>query len=191
MSVFERVVEVAVDNHGLITVADAADAGIDPSGLRKLAAAGRLEHFAHGIYRLPVLASGPNAAYAGAVAWAKGRGVISHESALDLLGLADVNPSMIHLTVPRDYAPRRRGGELYRVWRRSLPPSSLTHFDGVPVVRAAQTIRDCLVYGTDARLLMQACEAGVREGFLTPAETETLGMMIKDRRMARKRAAHG
>ena len=40
-----------------------------------------------------------------------GRGVISHESALALHALADVNPSRIHLTVPRDNHPRAAGGE--------------------------------------------------------------------------------
>ncbi|NMN99100.1 hypothetical protein [Antrihabitans stalactiti] len=70
---FDRALEVAVDNRGY------------PAQLRKLAATGRLEHSAHGDYRVPALASGPHASYAEAVAWSRGRGVISHESALDLL----------------------------------------------------------------------------------------------------------
>ncbi len=44
-----------------------------------------------------------------AALWADGPGVISHESALLLWGLADVNPRLIHLTVPPPYRPRCQG----------------------------------------------------------------------------------
>lgn len=45
------------------------------------------------------------------------RGVVSHESALVFHGLSHVNPSRVHLTVPRDNYPRGAGGELYRLHR--------------------------------------------------------------------------
>jgi predicted transcriptional regulator of viral defense system len=46
-----------------------------------------------------------------AALWPAGRGVLSHDTALELHELCDVNPEKIHLTVPADYQPRRRGGE--------------------------------------------------------------------------------
>lgn len=190
MTAYDRVLEVAADNHGYLTVADAVAAGIDPAALRKLTAAGRLEHAAHGLYRVPILSSGTHAPYAEAVAWTRGRGVISHESALDLLDLCDVNPPLIHITVPREYAPRRRGGELYRVWRRTIDPAAVTHIDGVPVIRAADSIRDCLTYGTDTRLLLQACETGRREGYLTDQQMQLLEAQVQARRQPTRKAAH-
>lgn len=190
MTAFDRVLEVAVDNHGYLTVADATAAGIDPAALRKLAAAGRLEHTAHGLYRVPVLATGPHASYAEAVAWTRGRGIISHESALDLIELCDVNPPLIHITVPRDYAPRRRGGELYRIWRRTIAPTAITHVDGVPVVRAADSILDCLAFGTDTHLLLQACETGHQEGFLTGEQIQILEAQIQMRLRSRRKSTH-
>jgi len=184
VATFDRVLEVAAENHGYLTVADAAAAGIDPVALRKLAAAGRLEHAAHGLYRVPVLASGAHAPYAEVVAWTGGRGVISHESALDLLELCDVNPPLIHITVPRAYAPRRRGGELYRVWRRAIDPAAVTQVDGVPVMCAAESIRDCLTYGTDTHLLLQACATGRREGYLTDEQVQILEAQVQTSRKA-------
>lgn len=187
MATFDRVLEVAADNHGYLTVTDAVAAGIDPVQLRKLAATGRLEHAAHGLYRVPILASGPHAPYAEAVAWTRGRGVISHESALDLLELCDVNPPLIHVTVPREYAPRRRGGELYRIWRRTIDPTTVTHVDGVPVMRAANSIQDCLAHGTDTRLLLQACATGRREGYLTEEQMHILEAQVHARREPTRR----
>lgn len=90
---------------------------------------------------MPVLAGGAHGAFSEAIAWTARRGVISHESALDLLGLlelCDVNPPLIHLSVPRDYAPRRRGGAHYRVWRRNLDPADVIAVDGLPVVRPSE-----------------------------------------------------
>ena len=124
MSVFDEVLGVAVEHHGYVTARQAAGAGIDPTVLRKLVAAGRLERASQGVYRIPALAAGPRAHFAEAIAWTGGRGVLSHESALDVLDLCDVNPPRIHLTVPATYAPRRGGGERYRVWRRDLPPGT-------------------------------------------------------------------
>ncbi|TSE00734.1 hypothetical protein FOS14_06855 [Skermania sp. ID1734] len=189
MTAFDRVLDIAVDNHGYVTVADAVAAGIDPTQLRKLAARGRLEHSAQGVYRVPILASGPLASYAEAVAWTRGRGVISHESALDLLELCDVNPPLIHVTVPREYAPRRRGGELYRIWRRAIEPTAITQVDGVPVVRVANSIQDCLSLGTDTRLLLQACETGRREGYLTEDQAQELEAQVRARRHLTSTAA--
>jgi predicted transcriptional regulator of viral defense system len=176
MTGFDEVLAVAVDNHGYVT---AAAAGVDPAQLRKMAATGRLERIAQGVYRVPILASGAHAFYAEAVAWTRGRGIISHESALDLQDLCDVNPPLIHVTVPRQYAPRRRGGELYRIWRRNLDPADVTTYDVVPVVRAAAAIRECLSYGTDTRLLLQACVTAHREGYLTEDERRVLEAQVR------------
>ncbi len=134
---------------------------------------------AQGVYRVPVLAGGAHAAYAEAVAWTRGRGVISHESALDLLGLCEVNPPLIHVTVPCTYTSRRQGCDLDRAWRRSLDPASVIAYDGLPVVRPLDSIRDCLAYGTDTTLLIQACPSARREGYLIDDEMAVLEPQVR------------
>lgn len=187
MAVYDEVLSVAVDQHGYLTVRDAVEADIDPVALRKLAAVGRLERVAQGVYRVPLLAGGSNAAYAEALAWTGGRAVLSHESALDLVGLCDVNPPLIHLSVRREYAPRRRGGEHYRVWRRRLDMADVMIYDGLPVVRPAAAIVECLAYGTDTALLLQACTTAAREAYLTDEQRTVLEARIES---DRRRSAH-
>ena len=46
-----RVRERALDQYGYVTTEDAADLGVPPVELRKLAARGGLEHVAYGLYR--------------------------------------------------------------------------------------------------------------------------------------------
>lgn len=188
MTAYDDLLEVAVDNHGYVTAREARAAGIDPTVLRKLAATGRLERSAQGVYRVPILSNGPHAAYAEALAWTRGRGAISHESALDLLDLCDVNPPLIHLTVPTTYTPRRMGGELYRVWRRTLDSATIMTHDGLAVVRPRESILDCLAYGTDTVILLQACQTAHREGYLTDDQLDLLEAQVQTRgRMAGRR----
>jgi len=128
-----------------------------------------LERAGRGVYRGPMLPRGEHDDLAAAVAWSFGRGVVSHESALQLHGLADVNPSRIHLTVPRDNHPRAAGGELYRTHRRELATSDVTQVDTLPVTTVARTIRDCIATGTDPYQLRLAVDHAERDGTLRRA----------------------
>lgn len=166
MTIWARLVEVAAEQHGYVTTRDARDIGVDPVQLRLLASRGRLERAGRGVYRVPVLPRGEHDDLAAAVSWTLGRGVISHESALALHALADVNPSRIHLTVPRDNHPRAAGGKMYRVHRRGLPATDITSIDSIPVTTVARTIKDCIDTGTDPYQLRIAIERAETEGTL-------------------------
>jgi predicted transcriptional regulator of viral defense system len=169
MRIWDRLVERAADQHGYVTTRDARDLDIDPTQLRLMAARGRLEHAARGVYRVPLLPRGEHGDLAAAVAWSLGRGVVSHESALQLHGLAEVNPSRIHLSVPRDNHPRAAGGQMYRTHRRELSASDVTRVETLPVTTLARTIRDCMSTGTDPYQLRLAIDHAERDGTLRRA----------------------
>ncbi|SDI75330.1 Transcriptional regulator, predicted component of viral defense system [Arthrobacter subterraneus] len=174
MRVWDLLVERAADQHGYVTTRDARELGIDPTQLRLLAARGRLERVGRGAYRVPVLPRGQHDDLAEAVAWSLGRGIVSHESALVLHELSDVNPSRVHLTVPRNNHPRTGGGDLYRLHRRELSPSDIAEADGIPVTTVQRTIRDCLATGTDPYQLRLAVDRAEAGGLLRRAEAEAL-----------------
>jgi predicted transcriptional regulator of viral defense system len=166
MRVWDLLVERAAEQHGYVTTRDARELGIDPTQLRLMAARGRLERAGRGVYRVPLLPRGEHDELAAAVAWSLGRGVVSHESALQLHGLADVNPSRLHLTVPRENHPRAVGGDMYRTHRLDLAPSDVTQVDSLPVTTVARTIRDCMATGTDPYQLRLAIDKAERDGTL-------------------------
>lgn len=174
MQLWDRLVERAFEQHGYVTTRDARALGIDPTQLRLMAARGRLERAGRGVYRVPVLPRGAHDELAAAVAWTLGRGVVSHESALVLHGLSDVNPARIHLTVPRDNHPRAAGGQLYRMHRRALDPADITQVDQLPVTTVARSIRDCAATGTDPYQLRQAIDSSERAGTLRRAAAADL-----------------
>lgn len=166
MAIFDRLLERAVEQHGYVTTRDARDLGIDPTQLRLLAARGRLDHVARGVYRATVIPRGDHDDLAEAVAWTLGRGVVSHESALALYGLSEVNPSRVHLSVPRDNYPRAAGGDLYRLHRRDLAATDVTECEGIAVTTVEQTVRDCLAMGTDPYQLRMAIDGAQEQGLL-------------------------
>jgi predicted transcriptional regulator of viral defense system len=180
MMIWDRLVECAAEKHGYVTTRDARELGIDPTQLRLLAARGRLERTGRGVYRVPVLPRGEHDGFAAAVAWTLGRGVISHESALALHDLADVNPPRIHLTVPRDNHPRGAGGELYAVHRRELRGEDVTSVDGIPVTTVDRSISDCLGAGTDPYQLRLAIDRAEAAGSLRRAAAARLRAAIDD-----------
>lgn len=166
MAIWDELIGRAADQHGYVTTLDARDLGIDPTQLRLLAARGRLERVGRGAYRVSLLPRGTHDDLAEAVAWSLGRGVVSHESALLIHELSDVNPSRVHLTVPRNNHPRGAGGQLYRIHRRELPPSDVSEADGIPVTTVPRTVRDCLAGGTDPYQLRMAIDRAEAQGLI-------------------------
>ncbi len=156
MPIMDQILEVAGDQHGYITTRQATDAGIPPVELRKLAQRGRLDHPAHGVYRVAAFPRHTGDDLTEATLWADGRGIISHESALGLWQLADVNPRKIHVSVPPPYRPRKRGGDLYRIWVQRLDPSEIDHVDGIPTTTPERAILDAARHGLQHRFFEQA-----------------------------------
>jgi predicted transcriptional regulator of viral defense system len=171
MSGLERLLEIAAHQRGFVTTRNAAAAGVDPVQLRKLAQRGRLERCAQGLYRLVAFPHQENDELMRAALWADGRGVISHQSALRLWDLADVNPARVDVTVPAPYRPRRKGGGQYRVWVRPLDPQMIDYVAGIPVVIPERAVIDAAQTGLQRRFVEQAIRTA-RERKLFGRETE-------------------
>ena len=116
-----------------------------------------------------------------AIAWARDRAVISHESGLLLHGLSDVNPSVVHVTAPVNNYPRAQGSGPVRIHRRDLPDADVTTIQGLPVTTVVRTITDCHEWGTDPAQLRLAIDQGRQSGELTPAQALSLGGLIEGR----------
>lgn len=129
-----RLWELAGAQHGYVTTADAQNHGITGPALVKAAARGRLHRVAYGVYRFPEFPGDELDPYVLAALWPARRGVLSHETALQLLDLCDVEPEKIHINVPTGYRVRRRGGEAYVVHQEDLDPKEVVWFEGVRIV---------------------------------------------------------
>jgi predicted transcriptional regulator of viral defense system len=165
--------EIAVDQYGYVTSKDARGLGINPVELGKLAARGQIEHVSYGVYRFAQLPIAPLDSYMLATLWANGHGVLSHDTALDLHDLCDINPSKLHITVP-GRRPERRGGELYVVHSGPLADDEVTWHEGIRIVTIAKAIEQGIGSGVSSHLLTQALLTARDRGATTAAEHRRL-----------------
>lgn len=169
--IYTQLLDVANAQNGFVTAEDAKALGINPLRLQDLTRRRTAEKVGHGIYRLTAIPATPLDAYMEATLWPHGtRGVLSHETALDLHDLCDVNPARIHVTVPKAFRPRREAPKLYVIHRLDLAEGEKTVHEGIPIVTPFRAILDGIEARLGERLLGQAIENAERRGLLTPAE---------------------
>ncbi|MFC1611162.1 type IV toxin-antitoxin system AbiEi family antitoxin domain-containing protein [Myxococcota bacterium] len=162
--VWKTAFDVAVDQHGYVTFDDLRRLGADPALLRQWRQRGRVERAAHGIYRFPQIPATPHDPLMLATLWPAGRGVLSHETALEAHELCDVNPAKIHITLPPNYRPRRRGGEQYVVHHDRLDNADVTWYEGIRIVTPAVAIRQAIESKLPRQLVRQALETAKKRG---------------------------
>jgi predicted transcriptional regulator of viral defense system len=172
---FNQLADLAADQYGFVSQHDARELGIQPMTLIRMSEHGTLERRGHGLYRLRYFPVSPLDSYMEATLWPRGtRGVLSHETALQLYELSDVNPSKIHLTVPREHRIRREIPALYRIHHETLADEDVTFHEGMPIVTSAHAIRQSHAAHLGPALIGQAIDHGVSNGRLTRKQAAQL-----------------
>src|SRR5919197_1265542 len=157
-----RLVEVAGAQSGYFSAAQALEVGYSYQAQKQNADRGSWRKVARGIFRLPEWPAGGREDLVRLALWSHDRAVVSHESALSLHDLGDVNPSGIHLTVPPGFRQRPPAG--VALHRAELPPADVRRQEGFQVTTPLRSLLD--VAGGDLDLdLRQAVRDGdeVRE----------------------------
>lgn len=174
--------EIALDQHGFVTREQAYNEGISAGSLAMLAKRGRLERVACGVFRIPQVPASGYGQLMLAVLWTGAEeATLSHETALAVYGLSDVNPTLIHITVGKVRRINRKGGEGYQLHHENTSPDDVGWWHGIPIVKPAIAIRQCIVYGTPSYLIDQAIKEGVKRRLINRREAEALRMMLDER----------
>lgn len=165
---FVHLYDLASDQHGYFTAAQARDWGVAPNALVMMARRSTLDRLSHGVYRVTHYPVSPLGQYVEASFWPGGaRGVISHQSALALFGVSDVSPARIHVTVPRGYRTHREVPRHLVLHRADLPETDVELVEGIPVTTLERTITDCARLHLGAELIGQAIDEGEQTGRLS------------------------
>ncbi len=168
-----RLWEIASLQDGFFTAKQAREVGYDTNGQSYQVQAGNWVREHRGIYRF---AGYPLADHPDLMKWylwscnRKGepQGVYSHETALSLYEVSDVNPSKIHMTVPKGF---RRSAPIPRILvlhSRSVPEEDIGHMFGMGVTTPIRTLLDVVTAGTLSRdILEQAADEFIQSGLVT------------------------
>ena len=171
--------EVAEDQWGLVTRAQALAAGVPRATFARLVAAGALVRVAHGVYRI---AGGLDPGHLDlraawlqldplTPAWQRVRSdevaVVSHRSGAELYGLGDLIADTHAFGVPERTQTRRRDVRLYL---RQVPIGDRDVVEGLPVTRAHRIVADLLAGYEDGSAVATIAVEAVRRGLTTPGK---------------------
>jgi len=107
--------------------------------------------------------------------WPRGvPGTLSHETALDLYEVCDINPAKVHVSVPIGHRIRRAVPLLYVIHHDAIPESDIGYIEAIRITKLRRAIIDCIAWGIGTYLLDQAVESGRKQGLLTSGEQADL-----------------
>jgi predicted transcriptional regulator of viral defense system len=178
----DKLREIAMDQHGLVTYQQALDEGVSPQLISVLTKRGRLERVAHGVYRVPQVPATQYDQFMKAVLWTGvAEAVLSHDTALDAYGVSDINPTAIHITVAKNRRIARKGGRAYILHHQDLTAEQVTWWEEIPIVTLPVAIEQCINGKVQTYLIRQAIERGAKLGKLRPEEKKKLTQMLESR----------
>lgn len=147
--------DLAAEHEGLFTAKEAEAAGVARALVVQLAHRGRLDRVAQGLYRFPSWPTTGFQQYHEAVLWPRAHrelayALISHDSALELYNLTQLNPGAVHVTLP----PKTRISRPQPAWLRlhfaDVAENDRTWEQGIPIVSVPRAIEDVApVHGID------------------------------------------
>jgi predicted transcriptional regulator of viral defense system len=179
---FDKLALIASEQQGLLAASDAREAGIDPHRLVDMERRGTIERVARGLYRFPLLDAKPVLGQLSqATMWADRRGILSHDTALDLYGLCDINPAQIHITIPISYRLQKPVPRVYAIHKRDLGNREVTRHEGIPIVTPERAILDGIESGLRTDLLRQAIDTARRRGQLRGPELARVRRQLQRR----------
>jgi len=169
---WEDLLATAAAQHGYFTTAQAAENGISRRALTWRAAHGATERVSHGLYRLSHWPMDPGDDLYALQALAP-YGTFSHQTALTLLGLTDIIPSTIHLTIPETSRLRPRPGvTLHRSRHDAMTDRALRA--GLWVSTARRALLDAAREGADPDQLISAARDARERAMLMPDDLAEL-----------------
>lgn len=172
---YETVYEIAEEQYGYLTTAQANESGVSKQAVHEMLRRGNLERVSWGVYRLVHFPRSAHDQYVEATFWPLSvRGVVSHESALAVYALSDVNPAKVHITVPKSFRIQREVPKVLVIHRAALTDAEISYHEGIPLTTPERTIRDCHAAHLGSALIRQAIEDGRRTGLLRRSQAESL-----------------
>jgi predicted transcriptional regulator of viral defense system len=193
-----RLFELAEQQQGFFTTKQAKAAGFAENTHPYHVQAGNWIREHRGIYRLTLFPAPDRPDLVLWSLWSRNRkeeidGVYSHQTALSLHELSDLNPAKLHMTVPTNFRRNSDIPGIVVLHYRDLLESEIQAGAGYKYTRPLRTILDLIEAGTVERtFIRQALRQAVDRGLITRQElrnaqlSETSRKMVED---ALRRAA--
>ncbi len=173
---YRALLVVADTQQGLFTARQASDAGYSDAARVYQVKSGNWVRMARGIYRL---ADYPAPDRPDLVLWSLWsrdiedvpQGVYSHQTALSIYELTDLQPARLHMTVPPRFRRRSVIPGILVLHRADLPAQDVVQMEGYHVTRPIRAIVDLLLsQEVHSEVLRGGLRDGLRTGLITMDE---------------------
>ena len=187
-----RLFDSAEQQQGFFTTKQAKAAGFAENTHPYHVQAGNWVRERRGIYRLALYPAADRPDLVLWALWSRNRdeeveGVYSHQTALSLYDLSDLNPAKLHMTVPSDF---RRNSEIPGILvlhYADLPKSDVQAGSGFKFTRPLRTILDLIETGTVERnFIRQALRQAVERGLITRQQIRSAQMSEPARKIVQE-----
>lgn len=155
---------LAFQQAGYFTAAQALEAGYSYQAQKYHADAGNWARVDRGIFRLPEWPDEPDDVFVCWTLWSDRRGVVSHDSALAVHGLSDVDPVRVHLTVPKGFGAV---DERVALHVGAVPEDELETRQGWSVTSPLRTLVDTASSEASPEQVDRAVADALRLGLIT------------------------
>ncbi|MEO8293468.1 MAG: hypothetical protein ABI635_10055 [Actinomycetota bacterium] len=158
---------LAAEQGGHFTAAQAREIGYSYQAQAHHAGAGNWLRIDRGLFRLAEWVPALHDDLARWTLWSRGRGVVSHDTALSVHGIGEFESARVHLTVPPGFTMRNDAVALHHT---DLPAGDVIERTGFRVTTPARSLIDVATAAPDEDQLARAIEEARTRGLVTPRQ---------------------
>lgn len=155
---------LAADQSGYFSAAQAKELGYSYQAQGYHVRAANWNRIDRGLFRLPEALPGPHDDLVRWTLWSKGQAIVSHESALAVHEIGELESGRIHLTVPSGFTKRDPAVVIHHA---ELPDDDVLAMAGFRVTTLIRSLVDVAGTGSDEDQLARAIEEGLGTGTFT------------------------
>jgi predicted transcriptional regulator of viral defense system len=172
-----RLFEIAAGQGGYFTAAQAKELGYSYQAQAHHVTAGNWLRIDRGVFRLAEWVPGLHDELARWTLWSRGRGMVSHETALSVHGIGELESGRIQLTVPPGFTMRHKAVALHFT---DLPKADLIPMGGFTVTSPTRTIID-VASSIDQDQLARVIDDARQAGLVTPRKLRSRAEQVDAR----------
>lgn len=179
-TVFDTLFDMAEGQQGYFTAKQATDVGYQLGSQAHHVKSGNWVRVERGIYRLARFPQSSEEQLVIYTLWSRNRagepeGVYSHQTALSIHELSDLNPAKLHMTVPSAFRRSAKVPRILVLHRASLNEKDVEQRQGFAVTRPLRAIADLVaVESVSHDIVEQALAEGRQRGLLSVREVAEL-----------------
>ncbi len=158
---------LAATQGGHFTARQAREIGYSHQAQAHHVQAGNWHRVDRAIFRLAEWVPGLHDDLARWTLWSNGTAVVSHESALAVHEIGELESARVHLTAPPGFRKRDAAVEVHR---GEIPAADVVEHAGFRVTTAVRSLVDVASTGADEEQLARAIEDARAKGLLTPRQ---------------------